>query len=95
VTTKAQDNKRKLILRLRRQVKVSCHFDVTDAGEGRERQTCRECGKSVIVDHAKKGIAPQLLPRLIAYRSTGGVIGVCPTCSKRRAIERYPLPEDK
>jgi hypothetical protein len=90
------DNKRKLILRLRRRVRVSCRFDVTDAGEGRERQTCRECGKSVIVDHAKSGIAPQLISRLIAYRATGsGVTGVCPTCSKRRAIERYPLPEDK
>lgn len=89
------DNKRKLIMRLRRQVRRQTHFDVADAGEGRERQTCRECGKSVVIDHAKRGIAPQLIPKLIAYRSRGGVLGVCPTCSKRRAIERYPLPEDK
>jgi len=85
--------KRQLTLRLRRRVKVSRRFDVLDLGDGCERQTCRECGVSIVVDHCKTGAAIETVTKLIVYRTTGGVTGVCPTCSKRLAAERYPLPE--
>lgn len=89
-------NKRKLILRLRRQVRVQRSFDVESLADGREKQTCRECKTSVIVRILPEGVPVKFLARRSKYRASGsGVLGVCKTCSRRRAAERYPLPDEE
>ena len=89
-----QQRKRALILKLRRTVKVQRRFNVKDLGDGREEQTCRECGYVEVYTH--EGVNPILAKKLIAYRADGsGVSGTCPKCSKERARERYPLPDGK
>ena len=94
------DRKRQLILRLRRAVKVHRQFDVKLLENGLERQTCRTCKRSVDVDVYKLPgggtVHPEMQKKLSAYRAQGsGIHGVCPFCSKERAKERYPLPEEK
>ena len=87
-----RDLKRTLILKLRRTVKVSRRFTIEQVGPLDEKQTCCECGYTERFHH---NTLPAMAKKLIAYRAQGGgVTGVCPRCSKARAIERYPLPED-
>lgn len=88
----APDALHRLTLRLRRQVRVQRTFDVEPLDGNRERHTCRECRTSEIVQVAPAGADARVIARLSAYRSSGGVLGVCKTCSRRRAEERYPLP---
>ena len=85
-------SKERLTRNLRRRVRVSRRFDVESLGDGRERQTCRECKTSEIVRIAPAESNLKLIERLTAYRANGGVIGVCKMCSKQRAAELYPLP---
>lgn len=78
----------RLLANLRKQVKVHRRFDVRDLGDGREEQTCRACGKKLIYRHPSYNA---VVKKLIAYRqANGGVSGVCPKCSKKAALERYP-----
>jgi len=85
-----KDPRRTLILRLRRNVKVSQRFDVSpDPNDPLvEIQTCRECGFKETYRHSS---TPEAAKKMIAYRSRGGVTGVCKRCSKKAAEERYPL----
>lgn len=83
-----RDPKRTLIMRLRRRVRVDRKFDVEQIGPTTERQTCRECGHAENLEHLT---TPEVAMKMIAYRSKGFVIGVCKTCSKAAAEERYPL----
>jgi hypothetical protein len=85
-------SKERLARNLRGRVRVSRRFDVESLGEGREKHTCRECKTSEIVVVAPPGADLRVIERLTAYRSRGGVTGVCKTCSKARAAELYPLP---
>lgn len=89
---KPRDPRRTLILRLRRNVRVSSKFDVRQVGELDEEQKCRECGYTTVMHH---DTTPTMAKKLIAYRSRGSILGVCPGCSRRAARERYPLPEDE
>lgn len=81
-----------LVGRLRRRVKVQRTFDVVALAGNRERHTCRECRTSTVAQIAPEGADPRVIARLSAYRRQGGVLGVCKTCSRRLAAERYPLP---
>ena len=91
---KPRNPKRTLVLRLRRLVKVSHRFDVRQVGPLREEQTCRTCGHKEFHEYPV-GSSTVVVAKLIRYRSAnGGVSGVCPSCSKSLAKERYPLPED-
>lgn len=82
--------KRALVLKLRRDVKVHRRFSIEDMGDGREKQTCQTCGASILYRHSTYN---NVVRRLIAYRAHGGGLhGVCPACSKVRALERYPMP---
>ena len=92
---KPRDPKRALVLKLRRTVKVSRRFDVApDPNDPLvEVQTCRTCGA---VERIRHETTPQMAQKMIRYRAHGGgVSGWCQACSKRAAIERYPLPGDK
>lgn len=87
-----QSSQQLLIGRLRRRVKVQRTFDVEPLPGGMERHTCRECRTSTVVQIAPEGADAKVIARLSAYRSRGGVLGVCTECSRRHAAERYPLP---
>lgn len=84
---------RRFVMKLRRNVKVRARFSVRDLGDGREEQTCRTCGHITYYTHP--GTYSSVHKKLIDRAHAGGVYGVCPACSKKRAKERYPLPEDK
>lgn len=86
--------RRRLVKNLRRKVRVSRRFDVEPMEGNREKHTCRECQKSEIVKIAPDRCDPKLIQRISAYRSRGGITGVCRNCSRLRAAELYPLPDD-
>jgi hypothetical protein len=85
----------RLVRRLRQRVRVQRSFDVEPLGDGRERHTCRECRTVEVVRVLPEGTDPRIGVKLGRYRAAGSILGVCKTCSKRRAEERYPLPEDR
>lgn len=80
--------RQKLIRKLRRQVRVHRRFDVEYLDGSKEKHTCRECHTSEIIEHER--VAPELAKKLAAYRSRGGVTGICKHCSRQQALERYP-----
>lgn len=91
---KPRDPRRALVLKLRRMVKVSTRHDVRQVGPLTEELICRECGHVERQDWPE-GSNPNIVKRFIAYRGQpSGILGVCQTCSKRAAEERYPLPKN-
>ncbi len=90
--------RRRLLLALRKTIRAHRHFDVELLPDGRERQTCRTCGKAVVIDPWKTPdgatVHRALREKLTKYRTHGhGVGGVCPHCTKLARDERYPLSE--
>jgi len=88
---KPRDPRRTLVLKLRRTVKVTRRFDIApDPNDPLvEIQTCKTCGG---VERIRHETTPQMAQKMIRYRAHGGgVLGVCPRCSKHEAEERYPL----
>jgi len=76
-------------------VKVTTRHSIEQVGPLSEKQTCKECGYEEVYEFPQ-GSSEVIVAKLIRYRAhDSGVSGVCKRCSKRRAIERYPLPEDK
>lgn len=88
----ALDARRTLTMRLRRRVRVQRSFDVEPLGDGRERHTCRECKTVEVIRVLPEGTDRKFVERLGKYRASGSVLGVCKTCSRQSAKERYPLP---
>lgn len=90
--------RRRALLNMRKTIRAHRHFDVELLPDGREKQTCRTCGKSVVHDPWKcpdgSTVSLAMREKLTKYRTSGsGVGGVCPTCTKRARDERYPLPK--
>lgn len=79
--------------------KTNANFRGLYAAERKHTDNLRtriaECGHQEVLSMAGKNgeIAPKLAEKLSKYRSTGGVTGFCPKCSKARADELYPLPK--
>lgn len=83
------EQRKRLVRKLRKAVRCSTRFDVEPGPEPKsEIHTCRKCGHKVTIKHPM--VADELFERLTAYRAKGGIWGVCPGCSKRAALERYP-----
>jgi len=76
-------------------VHVQRQFDVEPLGDGKERHTCRECRTRTIVRFAPEGTDATVLARLNDSRGHDGVEGICKTCSRQLAAERYPEGRDQ